>query len=65
MLRSVLLLLALVALAYAQAGLNVTCVNKGMSGSFYDLSFPLLNGTEQDFSAYKGKVVIVSNMASF
>jgi glutathione peroxidase len=31
---------------------------------FHELSAPLLDGKEQDFSAYKGKVVLVVNVAS-
>ena len=32
--------------------------------TFFDLSANLLTGKEQDFSAYKGKVVLVVNVAS-
>lgn len=32
--------------------------------NFFDLSAPLLDGKAQDFSAYKGKVVLVVNVAS-
>ena len=49
-------LLLLAVTAFAQSGLNVTCVNQGMSGSFYDFTFPLLNGTPVKFNKYQGKV---------
>ena len=32
--------------------------------AFYDFTLPLLNGTPQAFSAYRGKVVLVVNVAS-
>ncbi|MDB5535321.1 MAG: glutathione peroxidase [Devosia sp.] len=32
--------------------------------AFYDFTLPLLDGTPQAFSAYKGKVVLVVNVAS-
>jgi len=59
-----LCLLGAVAASFSNI-LNVTCTNEGRPGNFYDLSFPLLNGTNVSFSEYKGKVVLISNMASF
>ncbi|GAM25454.1 hypothetical protein SAMD00019534_086290 [Acytostelium subglobosum LB1] len=42
---------------------NVSCEQPATS--FYDLEFPLLNGTNVHFSQFKNKVVLLLNTASF
>jgi len=56
-------LLALLVAVDAQA-LNISCVRTG-SGSFYDFRATTLQNQTIDFSTYRGKVVLVTNVASF
>jgi hypothetical protein len=61
MARLAVLSLALLGVAVAQ---NVSCPNP-LPGNIYQYSANLLDGTPVDFSAFKGQVAIVVNVASF
>ncbi|KYQ92774.1 hypothetical protein DLAC_05353 [Tieghemostelium lacteum] len=58
-------ILLVVGLNYGVSGqiANVTCDQP--QGSFYDLSGYLLNGTKISFDQFQGKVVLLTNTASF
>lgn len=51
-------------IAFLAGKLSASKKTGEVTGSFYDFKIPSLDGTEIDFSQYKGKIVMVVNTAS-
>lgn len=59
-----LVLALLVACTRSQQS-NITCANGNIGDGFYQFSKTTLDGDTIHFSQYQGKVVLVTNVASF